>query len=414
MCVNLSQCAGKIAAIGLSVALGIASIPSVAMAQKAPRGSFAPVKYVNNQAVTAYELSQRMAFLKLLGFQGDLRNEAMNGLIDDRLRMSVAKRLGLTLSSEAVTAGMEEFAARGNLNAQQFIEAITKEGIAPETFRDFVSAGLIWRDVVQSRFAESIVISDAAVKRALTNLNVAEAQTVALAEIVLDASPANRDRALAVARDLQIDFIKGRAFSDAARRVSIGATARSGGVLGPKLLSQLPNDVAVAVRSLNPGQMSKPMIIDDRLYLYQMLESGTKAVAQTGGGVIDYAEVALKNTAQAGDIVAKLRQSVDTCDDLYAYADRAGGMVVTRKTQPQAGISPDAARILTLLDTGEISGDLVRGDTRVAVMLCARGLQPDQTASPDEVKLLLKNQRLGAMADIYLSELRSDALIRDP
>jgi hypothetical protein len=47
-------------------------------------------------------------------------------------------------------------------------------------------------------------------------------------------------------------------------------------------------------------------------------------------------------------------------------------------------------------------------------MLCARGINPQQTASRDEVKLLLKNQRLAAMSEVFLSELRADALISDP
>ena len=378
----------------------------MAGAQTATKASFTPVKFVNNQAITGFELDQRMAFLELLGFSGDLRNEAMTGLIDDRLRLAMAKSMGLSLSSEDVMAGMEEFASRGTLDAQGFLKAIGEQGIAPETFRDFVSAGLIWRRVVTARFGDSVVISEAAVDRALTNMIVTDAQTVTLAEIVLNAGGDRRNQALALARNLQIDFIKGRDFTDAVRAVSVGATAGSGGTIAAKRLSELPDDVALLVRGLAAGQISTPIILDDKLYMYQMVENGSTPVAETDAQVVDYAEITLNGDASA---VGDLRANVDGCDDLYGYASK-NGLTVTRNNRGQSG----GPGVLQTLDAGEIAGPINGAAGPMAVMLCARGINPQQTASRDEVKLLLKNQRLAAMSEVFLSELRADALISDP
>ena len=378
----------------------------MAGAQAATKASFTPVKFVNNQAITGFELDQRMAFLELLGFSGDLRNEAMTGLIDDRLRLAMAKSMGLSLSSEDVMAGMEEFASRGTLDAQGFLKAIGEQGIAPETFRDFVSAGLIWRRVVTARFGDSVVISEAAVDRALTNMIVTDAQTVTLAEIVLNAGGDRRNQALALARSLQIDFIKGRNFTDAVRAVSVGATAGSGGTIAAKRLSELPEDVALLVRGLAAGEISTPIILEDKLYMYQMVENGSTPVAETDAQVVDYAEITLNGDASA---VGDLRANVDGCDDLYDYASK-NGLTVTRNNRGQSG----GPGVLQTLDAGEIAGPINGAAGPTAVMLCARGIDPQQTASRDEVKLLLKNQRLAAMSEVFLSELRADALISDP
>jgi peptidyl-prolyl cis-trans isomerase SurA len=310
-------------------------------------------------------------------------------------------------------AGMEEFAARGTLSAEEFMQAIGERGVAPETFRDFVSAGLVWRDVVRTLYADSVSISPAAIDRALTNLIPSSAQSVTLAEIVLDISGPQRNSALALARDLQIDFIKNRSFSDAARSVSVGPTARAGGALPPQLLSQLPDEVAKAVRQLQPNGISKPIIVKDRLYIYQLLEAGSEPVAQTGAAVTDYAEIILPLGAGA-DALANLRRSVDQCDDLYTAASADRGMQVTRFAAPVGAIAGDAAGILARLDAGEIAGGLQRGGNPAAVMLCARGLNPTAQATRDEVVILLRNQYLAALADVHLSELRSAALIREP
>ena len=123
---------------------------TVAEAQDA---SFAPRLYVNDRAISNFEVQQRTLFLTLLRAPGDLDAEAIKGLIEDRLRGSVAKQLGLTLSAEAVIAGMNEFASRANLTGDQFVEALGQAGVAPETFRDFVSAGLPAEDFFADAFS---------------------------------------------------------------------------------------------------------------------------------------------------------------------------------------------------------------------------------------------------------------------
>lgn len=403
---------GVRAAIGALVLAAVFGLGAITSAQ-AQSGAFSPVKYVNGEMITAHELDQRIALLELLGASGDLRETAIQGLIDDRLRMSRAKGLGLSLSPEAIMAGMEEFASRGTLSAEEFLQAIGERGVAPETFRDFVSAGLIWRDVVRTLYSDSVKISPAAIDRALTNLTPSSAQSVTLAEIVLDISGTQRDAGLALARNLQIDFIKGRAFADAARSVSVGATARAGGALPEQILAQLPDEVAKVVRELQPNGISKPIVLQDRLYIYQLLASGTQPVAQTGATVTDYAEVILSQGG-SDEALASLRRSVDQCDDLYTAASADRGMAVARYKAPMGAIPSDAAGILARLDAGEMAGGLQRGGRPAAVMLCARGLNPSVQATRDEVVILLRNQRLSAMADIHLSELRSAALIREP
>jgi peptidyl-prolyl cis-trans isomerase SurA len=66
---------------------------------------------------------------------------------------------------------------------------------------------------------------------------------------------------------------------------------------------------------------------------------------------------------------------------------------------------------LAVLDAGEASSTLRRGGWRVFLMLCSRGASPELLPSRDQVQEQLLNQRLGAKADIYLEELRSEAVI---
>ena len=150
----------------LFLALPLVALVPVAPAQ-AQEGLFSPRVFVNGRAVTRFEHDQRRRFLELLRAPGDPDELAEVALIEDRLRMDAADALGLALTEEQLRAGMEEFAARANLSADEFVTALGQGGVAAETFRDFVEAGLVWREVIRARFGPSIQISDAEIDRAL-------------------------------------------------------------------------------------------------------------------------------------------------------------------------------------------------------------------------------------------------------
>jgi len=122
-------------------------------------GTFAPAFTVNGSIVTNFEYDQRRQFLTLLRAPGDIDQAARAALIEDRLRLDAAEQLGITITADQVKAGMEEFASRANLTAEQFVEALKQGGVEAETFRDFVSAGLIWREVVRAKFGGTVVIA---------------------------------------------------------------------------------------------------------------------------------------------------------------------------------------------------------------------------------------------------------------
>lgn len=393
------------------LALAMALPAAAALAQSGP---FAPIKIINERVITQYELDQRILFMQLLRQPGDIPAESMKGLIDDRLRSHGAEVVGIALTEEGVRAGMEEFAARANLTADQFIEAVGQGGVAPETFRDFVSAGLVWRETVRARYGPTISISEAAVDRAMANFVPTSALSVLLSEIVLTATGADRSSALALARKLKTELKGGGDFATTARSYSAGATAGSGGPLDWQRLSQLPDDAALAVRGLAVGQVSEPVVLDDKVAIYLMREQRQDQISEQAATVVSYAEFLIANDGNAGAEAAKIRSRVDTCDDLYTVAKGLPADRLTRHSMAPGQVPGDVAAALTLLDAGETSTALTRGGWRVFLMLCSRGAAPEDMPSRDEIRLQLTNQQLAAKAEIFLEELRSEAIIIDP
>ena len=182
------------------LALTVFALGKPAQAQTTGGNPFAPVIMVNDLGITGYEIDQRMRFLELLRAPGDLREAAEKALIEDRIRVFAAERAGIRATEEQITAGMTEFAGRANLPVEEFIKALGQNGVEPQTFRDFVSAGLVWREVVRSDFAPKVQSSEADIDRAMAlESDRGKGTRVLLSEVIIPAPPGNEAAAMAEA-----------------------------------------------------------------------------------------------------------------------------------------------------------------------------------------------------------------------
>ena len=137
----------------LIVVLAMSLAALTALPATAQEDGFGPAASVNGRVISIYELRQRVLMMSLFRQPGDIPTLALNSLIDDALRRSAAKQLDVSVTPEEIQAGMVEFSTRFNLPMDKFLEALAKGGVAPETLRDFVESGLLWRGTVRAKFA---------------------------------------------------------------------------------------------------------------------------------------------------------------------------------------------------------------------------------------------------------------------
>ncbi len=425
----------------LTAALVLLAGATAASAQS----EFGPALTVNGHQITGFELEQRVLFLKIIGTKGDLEGLAETALIEDRLRQAAAKRAGIKLTAEQVRAGMEEFAGRANLDAEKFIAAIGQGGVQAETFRDFVSAGLAWREVIRGKFGNQAVIGEAQVERALsTTASRGAGIRVLVSEIIIPAVggdlPGARDRAIEIAATIRSEGD----FDRAAREASASPSRLAGGRLGWMPLTNLPAAARGAMLQLRPGQVSPPIALQDAVALFQLRGVQQGGDIRPSDVTVDYATFAVAGGADGADIRAR----ATTCDDLYPIARATDPARLTRQTVPERALPGDIAGAMAALDDNE-SALVTRGGSPVVVMLCARratmaeggvpeatpgdpaaetSLMEDGTRIPkinpdfgfgngpsrDDVRGELVNQRLSGLADAYLEELKADAVITRP
>jgi len=157
---------------------------------------------INDQVITNFELDQRILLLKAFGSTGNLKKLAQEQLIDDRLRLQAASLAGLEVTEEELQEGITEFAARGNLTGEQLLQYLAARGAAPESMRDFVRAGVVWRTVVRSRFGAKANISDSELDSTLNLATNQVQESVLVSEIQIPLRDGSSENALELAERL--------------------------------------------------------------------------------------------------------------------------------------------------------------------------------------------------------------------
>ena len=398
---------------GLPLFGGLAIILA-GVAQPAQAQSFSPAIKVNDQVITQYELDQRVRMLRLFRTPGDIQEQAAEQLIEDRLRMQAANELGISPSPEQIAAGMGEFASRANLTAVQFLTALNQGGVSPEAFRDFVRAGVAWREVVGAKFGPRVQISEQEIDRAISTGGASGATVqVLISEIFLPLKPGEEEETRALAKRIQRMSADG--FARAARENSSAPSAGAGGRVNWVPVSNLAPQLRSVILGLRPGQVSAPVEQNGQIALFLLRaveETDSRAPTYTA---IEYAAyyIAGGRTDQTLAQAAKIKARVDTCDDLYGVAQGQPAEVLERGTKTPNEIPEDIAFELAKLDAGEVSTSLTRSDgqTLVFLMLCGRSFDVSGAVSREGIAMDLQNQRLGFIANGYLKQLRNEARI---
>lgn len=157
--------AGPIAALALAILL--VGGPHPATAQE-----LSIVVLVNDDPISDYDIEQRERFLAITTKAEpgpELKKQATDMLIDERLQIQEGKKLGATPDDADVRKILDDMASKNNLDAEGLTTALAKAGVNVKTLKDRIRAQLVWQDVVRRKFRRDILIGDAEVDEALSD-----------------------------------------------------------------------------------------------------------------------------------------------------------------------------------------------------------------------------------------------------
>ncbi|WP_194095359.1 peptidylprolyl isomerase [Marivivens aquimaris] len=382
------------------------------------QGLFSPAIMVNDQAITNYELNQRVALLEAFNTPGNPAEVARQQLIDDALRRDYMASRGISITDEGLQAALEEFAGRANQSVDQFLAALASQGIEEQALRDYVEINSLWRDFIRREFRGSVDVSDRDIDTAIASeLGNTTAIQVLLSEIIIPAPPERAAEAMAIAE--RLSRLRSTAeFSAAAAQYSAVQTKENGGRLPWKSLDEYPAGLGDVLLALEPGEVTQPLPIPNGVALLQLRDLREVDSGEAKPMMLDYAVFTIGGglTAEALAQAAQIDADTDSCDDLYGVAKGLPEDRLTRTTAAPSEIENDIAMVLAGLDEGESAAALTRNDgqTLLYVMLCSRLPVVDGGIDRETVANRLSSRQLAQQADLLLARLRANATIVTP
>jgi len=259
------------------VAIGLTGMLLAASAAPA-QTMFRPVAIVNDSAITGFDLAQRAQILVALGFTTAnpdvLRAEALDRLIEDRLKEQEAKRLGLSSAQEDIDSAVAEYANLAGLSENEFRTALSAQGVTGQALNDMATAYVLWSQVVRSRFANRVEPGEADIDAEIALMQSRAGASYRVQEIDLPRTDAGQTDAetQALAERLYDSLSRGGDFDAAVKTYSRSPSAARGGDIGWVSTLQMPPDLADTLSALQPGEVSRPIPVSGGYSILKLVD----------------------------------------------------------------------------------------------------------------------------------------------
>jgi peptidyl-prolyl cis-trans isomerase SurA len=231
------------------------------------------VVLVNDDPITVYDIEQRQRFLAVTTQEPPspaLKKKATDMLIEERLQIQQARKLGITPDEQDVTKVLEGMAKNNNMSPDQLAAALGQMGVNIKTLRDRIRAQVVWQDVVRKKFRRDVLIDDAAVDKALGSVDAApkEETTLQLRQVKYEI-PTEADQATIAKQLAAVEAVRAKVQSCSGLS---GLAKDMKGFKIKTLENQLPGSLGQPMRTLvmnaKIGQMTPPTLSGSAIEAY--------------------------------------------------------------------------------------------------------------------------------------------------
>jgi peptidyl-prolyl cis-trans isomerase SurA len=147
----------RLAVVAAVVAAGVAvGVPCPAVAQQV-------AVIVNGAPITTYDIEQRTKFNTVATHKTPTRQEVVEELIDEKLKVQSGQRYRLEVTDAEVEAAYANMGQRMHLSPQQLTQALEHAGVDSQTLKSKIRSDIAWQQIVRGKFQSSLQISDKAV-----------------------------------------------------------------------------------------------------------------------------------------------------------------------------------------------------------------------------------------------------------
>jgi peptidyl-prolyl cis-trans isomerase SurA len=244
------------------------------------------VAVVGREVVTASELAERRDVVeRQLRQQGTplpersvLEKQLLERLILDKAQLQLAKENGIRVEEAQLDRALERIAENNKLTLAAFRQALEKDGVAFDKFRDEVRQQIQLQRLREREVDDRIEVSESEIEQFLaqsgggagarSEYNIAHV----LVRLPEQASPEQIELARQKAEKARGESASGADFARVAASYSDAPDALTGGNMGWRGEDRLPEIFAAAVKSLRPGETSPVLRSPGGFHVVKLME----------------------------------------------------------------------------------------------------------------------------------------------
>jgi peptidyl-prolyl cis-trans isomerase SurA len=229
----------------LAAAILIAAASTSAVAQNV-------VVMVNGEPITALDIEQRSKFIQVSTQKTPPRQEVVDELIDEKLKIREAK---------TAFTGM---ASRMRLNSEQLTQSLAKSGVNANTLKARIKADLTWQNLVRGRYQSALQLTDKDVLSAMESKNIEDKDVVAYDYImrpILLLVPPGSPQPVVESRVKEAEALRGR-FKGCEEGLGLARLVRDVAIRDQitRTSSDLPQELRKVLETIPIGQLTAPEV----------------------------------------------------------------------------------------------------------------------------------------------------------
>ncbi len=384
---------------------------------------------VNGDVITGTDVDQRLA-LVILANGGKvapeererLRTQVLSNLIDETLQIQEAKANDVEVTKPEVDQSYTRVAQGFKRTPVQMDEFLKTNGSSARSIKRQIEGEMAWSRLLRRRVEPFVNIGDEEVKAVSDRLSASKGTTeYRVGEIYLSATPENQQDVFANAGKILAQLRSGGSFAAYARQFSESSSAGVGGDLGWIRPGQLPEELSQVLPTMVVGQIAGPIAVSGGFSILYLIDTKKILVADPRDAVLSLRQLSIafpasltKEAAQArANAFVAATQKMQGCGGAEAVSKQFDGDIVDNAQIPVRDLPPALQDMLAQLQVGQSTppfGSQAEG-VRVLILCGRDDPQVADGPSTEQIEGQLREERINRRAQVYLRDLRRDAVI---
>lgn len=129
------------------------------------------VAIVGGEPITEVDIQQRTRLIELSTQKKPSRQEALDDLIDDKLKVQLSKRYIAEVPKRDIETAFSNMARRAGMTPAQFAKSTASQGVSAEALKARIHADFVWGQIVRGKFQGSLQVGDKEVEVKMQGAN---------------------------------------------------------------------------------------------------------------------------------------------------------------------------------------------------------------------------------------------------